>query len=50
MIVAKETKKIKGATIVNYLLEKSRLVNQGALERNFHIFYIFMKGMSENEL
>ncbi|KAM3127892.1 hypothetical protein pb186bvf_020010 [Paramecium bursaria] len=48
--LAKQERKIKGADITNYLLEKSRLCVQGKGERNFHIFYFFLKGMDPEEL
>ena len=50
MIVELASKKVRGAQIINYLLEKSRIVSPGPNERNFHIFYFFMKGCSAQEL
>ncbi|KAF8634884.1 hypothetical protein AX15_000638 [Amanita polypyramis BW_CC] len=37
-----------GAQITNYLLEKGRVVGQIGNERNFHIFYQFTKGASDD--
>ena len=34
-----KTGKIHSANIVNYLLEKSRIVSQQGVERNYHIFF-----------
>ena len=37
-----------GAQITNYLLEKGRVVGQIENERDFHIFYQFTKGASND--
>lgn len=40
---------IEGAKIEQYLLEKSRIVNQAVDERNYHIFYCMLAGMSRED-
>jgi myosin heavy subunit len=42
--------KIEGSKITNYLLEVTRVVNQAAEERNFHIFYQIVQNMGNNEI
>jgi myosin heavy subunit len=46
IIVNSESRRIKGAAINNYLLEKSRIVEPGPSERNYHVFYAMLKGAS----
>uniref|UniRef100_A0A3P9LF06 Si:ch73-194h10.2 n=1 Tax=Oryzias latipes TaxID=8090 RepID=A0A3P9LF06_ORYLA len=40
---------IEGARIEQYLLEKSRVIRQAPEERNYHIFYYMLMGMSADQ-
>ncbi|KAM8765396.1 unconventional myosin-IXb isoform 18-T18 [Rhynchonycteris naso] len=40
---------VRGAVVEKYLLEKSRLVSQEKDERNYHVFYYLLLGISEEE-
>uniref|UniRef100_G3PIW5 Myosin VIIAa n=2 Tax=Gasterosteus aculeatus aculeatus TaxID=481459 RepID=G3PIW5_GASAC len=40
---------IEGAKIEQYLLEKSRVCRQALDERNYHVFYCMLKGMTAEE-
>ena len=47
-MVDKNSKRVKGALITNYLLEKSRVISQSQAERNYHIFYFLFKGANKD--
>jgi myosin heavy subunit len=45
LYIDKKLKKVKGASIENYLLEKSRICQLNKEERNYHIFYSMCRFM-----
>lgn len=50
LYVRKEGKRVEGANIITYLLEKSRVNTQSLNERNYHIFYHLLSGANEQQL
>jgi myosin-5 len=48
LFVERHKKTVKGASIENYLLEKSRITNLAKEERNYHILYAMCRFMPNN--
>lgn len=46
---ASDTGKLEGATITTYLLERTRIITQSNDERNYHVFYELLAGMTSEE-
>ncbi len=50
LLIDKKTQATKGAVLTNYLLEKSRIINQAKQERCYHIFYYLFKSQQKELL
>ncbi len=49
LYIDKNDKNVKGASIINYLLEKSRISSLAKAERNYHIFYCMCRFMEKEK-
>ena len=49
MFFFQSRKSITGAKLSEFLLEKSRIVTHSHDERNYHVFYCMLAGMSKEE-
>lgn len=50
LFIERHKKNVRGASIQNYLLEKSRITNLAKEERNYHIFYAMCRFMPAKKL
>jgi myosin-5 len=50
LFIERHKKNVRGASIQNYLLEKSRITNLAKEERNYHIFYAMCRFMPAKKM